>query len=400
MAMEPDWTGKHKPKSITEMAGQGKAASEVMEWLQNWKKGKALMLCGQPGVGKTLLAELAAKEVGLAVAELNASDERTPAMMAGFIQAAKSRQLFGGGKVMVIDEADGISGRSDRGAAGAIAELIKDSSYPVIIIANDPYDQKLRAIRSHCNVIRLGKVPSPSITKYLRGVCEKEGIEAEEDALKSLARWANGDMRSALGDLQMIAKGRDKLTEKELEPLGFRERESSIFEIMPALMHSGSANAARNAIRSGDKDPDEIFLWIENNLAQEFADPAELAEAFDIISRADVFRRKVSTQQNWRFKAYMVDLMACISAVGSPEARHRWIQYAPPQRMLMLGRSKAERALLDGACGKMGEKMKCSKRIVKRDYLPFLKIITKKHRKSRAELADYFGLDEDEAKVL
>ena len=140
--VKPNWTDKHKPINLAEMAGQGKAASEIQQWLRNWKRGSALMIAGQPGVGKTLLAELAAKELGLAVAELNASDERTPAMMASFIQAATTKQLFGSGKVMVIDEADGLSGRSDRGAAGAITDLIKTSFYPVIIIANDPYDQK------------------------------------------------------------------------------------------------------------------------------------------------------------------------------------------------------------------------------------------------------------------
>ncbi len=397
--VDTNWTDKHKPKSLQEMAGQGKAAAEIMAWLHSWKKGAALMVSGPPGTGKTLIAELAAKELGLAVAELNASDERTPDMMAGFIQAAMSRQLFGGGKVMVIDEADGISGR-DRGAASAILELIKSSSYPVIVITNDPYDQKLRSIRQRCTLLKMGKVPSPSIAKYLREVCKTEGIETEDDALKSLARWAQGDMRSALADLQMIAKGRDRLTEKELESLGFRDRESKIFDIMPTLMHGGSISAARNAIRSGDKDPDEIFLWVENNLAEEFRNPSELAEAFDIISRADVMRRLTAKQQNWRMKAYMSDLMACISAVGNPEGRHRWIQYSPPQRMLMLGRSKAERGLLDSAAGKMGAKLGCSKRIIKRDYLPFLRLMCKKQRKIKTELAGYFGLDGEETKLI
>jgi replication factor C large subunit len=208
-------------------------------------------------------------------------------------------------------------------------------------------------------------------------------------------------MRSAIGDLQMIVKGRSRLAESELESLGFRERENTIFDIMPTLMHSGSVNAARNAIRGSDKDPDEVFLWVENNAAEEFKDPAELAEAFEILSRADIMRKLISKQQNWRFKAYMTDLVSCVSAVGNPEARrHRWIQYQPPARMLMLGKSKAERALTDSACGKIGAKLHCSKRIVKRDYLPYMRIITKKHRKSKAELAEYFGLDDDEAKAV
>lgn len=397
--MEDNWTEKYKPKNLSEMAGQGKSSADIMSWLRGWKKGRGLLIAGVPGIGKTLIAELAAKELGLIVAEINASDERTPDMMASFMQAAKSMQLFGKGKIMLVDEVDGISG-GERGATATIAELIKTSHYPVILIANDPWSQKLRTVRSYCEMIKLSRVPSPSIAKYLRTICEKEGIEAEEEALKSLARWAQGDMRSAISDLQMIAKGRPKLVEKDLESLGFRERESNIFDIMPTMMHSGSINAARNAMRSSDKDPDEIFLWVENNLAEEFKNPAELAEAFEIISHADLMRKKVSKQQNWRMKAYMSDLVSCISCTGNPEKRHVWIQYQSPKRMEMLGKSKAERLLMGTIAEKMGAKLHCSKRLVKRDYLPFLRLMAKKHRKSKAEFASYFGLDEEEAKAF
>lgn len=396
---EQGWTEKHRPGFLAEMAGQGRAAEEALAWLRAWRKGSALMIAGPPGAGKTLLAALAAKELGLAPSELNASDERTPEMMSAFMQTAMTRHLMGRGRVMLVDEADGISGRSDRGAAGAIAELIKTSSYPVIIIANDPYDQKLRPVRSLCTVLKMGKVPSPSIAKYLRGVCRKEGIEAEEGALKSLARWAQGDMRSALGDLQMTAMGRQRITEEDLASLGFRERAGNVFDIMPTLMRSGSVNASRNAIRGSDRDPDELLLWMGHNLAAEFSDPHELARAFELLSSADVMRRRTSKQQNWRFKAYMVDLMACISSSGRPEERAGWIKYQPPARMAMLGRSKSGRALLDSAAGRTGGRLHCSKRIVKRDYLPFLRLMAK-DMKTGQGIAAFLGLDEAEGKVL
>lgn len=371
------WIEKHKPERVSEIAGQAKAVDEALKWLSSWKPGsKALFLYGPPGTGKTLLAETLAKERGWMLVRVNASDRRSAEEIERVLgEASKSESLFHAGKLILIDEVDGITG-GERGAVQAIIRVIKESRFPVILIANDPWKPKLLQLRSYTNMVRFHKVPAPSIEKRLREICGKEGISCEGNVLKTLARFSQGDMRSAIYDLQLVAEGRESISEKDLESVGFRDRESAIFNVLPTILRSGNINAARKAIREIDKDPDEVFLWIENNLPLVVRDREKLAKAFDLLSRADIIRSRVSTQQNWRFRLIMTDLMACVSLFRD-ERSPGFVPFQPPQRIAILGRSKAARAEREAMVAELAERTHCSKRIAKREYLPYLRIIAK-----------------------
>jgi replication factor C large subunit len=375
------WTEKHKPVAVSGIAGQQKAIAEAVAFVDSFQPGKALMLTGPAGVGKTLLVETIARERGLLLLQLNASDIRSAEAITGFFDdTSRTRSLFHKGKIILLDEVDGISG-NDRGAASAITKIIKQSRYPVFLIANDPWSQKLRPLRPYVKMVKFSKVHSASVEKRLKEICEKENVLVKGTVLKDLARWSQGDLRSAISDLQTVSQGKKELSAEDLEILGYRERESSIFEILPTIFKSRSINASRKAIQAADKDPDEVFWWIENNVTLEF--PQEkLAQAYDLLSKADIFRARTSVQQNWRFKAIMSDLIAGISVIkGESHApQHGFMMYQAPQKIIMMGRTKGKRAGMDALCRKIGEVAHASRRGVKRDYLPYMRIILNKHR--------------------
>jgi len=77
------------------------------------------------------------------IIELNASDQRTADIInkvAG--SASRMGTLEGTGikRLIIMDEADNIHGTADRGGERALLELIKKTSHPIILIANELYD--------------------------------------------------------------------------------------------------------------------------------------------------------------------------------------------------------------------------------------------------------------------
>jgi len=395
--MKTLWSEKHKPLSVSGIAGQAKAAAEALAFVESFTPGKALMLTGPTGTGKTLLVETIARERGLLLLQTNASDARSAEAITGFFEdASRTKSLFHKGKIMLLDEVDGISG-NDRGAISAITKIIKESLYPVFLIANDPWSQKLRPLRPYVKMVKFSKVHAASLEKRLKEICQAEGISAQGNVLKDLARWSQGDLRSAISDLQTIGEGKKEISQEDLEMLGYRERGTSIFEMLPTVFKSRSISASRRAMQSSDKDSDEIFWWVENNIPLEF--PLEkLAQAYDLLSRADLFRAKTAVQQNWRFKAIMSDLVAGISVVkGESHApQHGFMMYQAPQRIMMMGRTKASRAEMAAMCKKIGLVAHASTRIVKRDYLPYMRIMLKEQKpeESHSEFSVNFNKDE------
>jgi len=367
------WTEKYKPKTVKEIVGQNAAVMEIAGWLNSWKPGKALLLTGPPGSGKNVIAELMAKERGWLLNQINASDERnSEAIERNLYEASKNLPLFHKSKIILIDEADGMSS-GDRGGIQAVVKIIKDSRFPVMLTSNEAYNPKLQPLRSYCKVVKLSKIDYRSIERRLREICEKEEIAIEGDVLKNLARWSSGDLRSAITDLQMMSEGKKEIKAEDLESLGFRERETNIFSVLPTVFRSKNINAARKAIQGCDKDPDEIFWWIENNVYQEFADPESLANAFEILSKADLFRQKVAEQQNWRFRMHMIDMLAGISLAG--ESSHAYIQYRPPDRFIALARLRGRKAEMGQIYAKLSSYTHSPEKIVKNYYLPYLRMI-------------------------
>ena len=364
------WVEKHKPRTLSEFVDQKKAVEQAKSWLSRFKPGKALMLTGPSGTGKTLLAELLARESNLELLQVNASIPGLPEELKRILDSVHSKSIWHSGKLILIDEVDSLSAR-DRGAVPLILKIIRESPHPVILTAINPWTQRLRPVLAESEQVKFSRIPWPQIARKLAEICRKEGIIAEPSCLQELAKWSQGDLRSAILDLQLIAEGKTRLEERDLAALGYRERESSIFDVLQRIFKAGNIRTAKLAIQSCDKDPDEVFLWIEQNLPLVY-EGEELAKAYDLLSLADLYRARVRKQQNWRFRLYMIELLASLSLLKPKEG---WISYKPPERLLRLGATKQERAEEKEKLSELASQLHCSVRKVRTEYLPFLKKI-------------------------
>ncbi len=371
------WTEKYAPQKIVEVVGQKKAVDQFVIWLRSWKPGKkAALFHGSAGTGKTALVEALGKERNLEVIEMNASDFRTAQQIKEVIgQSMKQQSLFKKGKIFFIDEIDGLAGREDRGGTGEIIKIIKESQYPIILTANNPWDTKLRSLRAYCQLIQFGKVFYWDMIKRLQYICEKEKIKCDKEIITQIARRSEGDLRSAINDLETLTRDKKEITLKDLDSLGNREREMNIFDVLKIIFKTKTAMSAKLSIQNTDKDPEEIFLWVEQNIINEYEKSDEIAKAYEMLSRADLFMQRVKKRQDWKFEKYMIDLMTAGVALSKKEMYRKFSRYQYPDRMIFLGRSKVERKEDKERLMELSKQFHCSTKKIREEFLPFLKLI-------------------------
>ncbi|MFT4890285.1 MAG: replication factor C large subunit [Halobacteriales archaeon] len=399
-----DWTEKYRPSTLAEVRGNDTARDSLREWAETWDDHReAAILHGAPGVGKTSAAHALASDLGWPTIELNASDQRTADVIervAG--EAAKSGTLTAGEsgrRLIILDEADNVHGTHDRGGTRAITGLVKEASQPMVLIANDYYDMS-KGLRNACREIEFRDVSARSIVPVLRDVCRKEGVEFESAALEAIAERTDGDLRSAINDLQAAAEGRDRITEDDVVT-GERDRTEGIFDFLDIVIKEADAEEALTASYDVDETPDDLINWIEDNVPKDYHGP-ELADAFDSLSRADRWLGRVRATQDYSYWRYAADNMTAGVAAARRGDKGGWTRYGPPSYWSKLGRTRGTRETRDEIARKIAERAGTNLATARRDVLPYLSAMTHhcRDRELTVRMAAAYDLDTEEVSFV
>ncbi len=382
------WAKKHSPKTLAEIAGNDDAKEDASRWaleFERGKKEKPLLLHGPPGVGKTALAEALASEMGWSIIEANASDLRdAETMQKLFGLSSSSKGLLGTRRLLLIDEVDAAR---DRGEFAAIAQIIRESSQPIVFTANDLWEQSLSPIRMLCKPVEFKKVNAKSTAEVLKRIAKKEGVQAREEDIEKISKNCAGDVRAAINDLQ--ASCGDGTCEIAVSA---REREKNVFEAVRGVLKAEKFNDALGAFEGVDEEPGTFLLWLEENVPNEYENAEEVARAFEALSRADVYLGRVRKTRDWGFLRFARAVMLGGVALAKDKKYYKFARYAFPSAIRSLSSSRKSRELLKKAALKAGAKTHLSSREAKKSLLPFLW--------NGEEVAEYFGFDEDELKHL
>ena len=400
------WTIKHKPKSLTEVVGNKEAIQKLIDWIKSWEKGipkkRATFLYGPPGNGKTVTVEAFANDFKVELVEKNASDYRTEDAINRFAGlASQYGSLFGGKRIVLLDELDGLTGTADRGGVKAITEIVKTAQCPIVLIANSAYDPRFSNLRNYCLLIEFKKPPAGEVMKHLKSICMREEIQADDEALKFIAQRSEGDVRSAVNDLQALAQGKKRLTYEDVSWLGYRDRQDTIFNVLRMILYGRTCISAKQAVDMADVDIDMLFEWIYENVPAHLIDPHDLSRAMDALSIADVYRGRIRATQDWSFMRYVIDYMTAGVAMARQNTKPSgWIPFKFPTRIQMLSRSKAERAMQLNIGYKVKRKCHISAVRASKEVLPYLKIIFKNNADMAAGLAKWLDLDSEMIEYL
>lgn len=395
------WVFKHKPKTLKEVVGNREAIQKLVDWIKSWDKGipkkRAAFLYGPPGIGKTVTVEALSNDFKFELVEKNASDYRTEEAIKRFAGiASQYGSLSGIKRIILLDELDGLTGTADKGGVKAITDIIKTAQCSIVLIANNAYDPRFSNLRNYCLLIEFKKPTVSEVLTRLKNICLREGIQAEEDALKFIANRSEGDVRSAVNDLQALAQGKRKLTYEDVSWLGYRDRQEAIFTVLRMIIYGKTCEGAKRAVDMADVDIDMLFEWVYENVPAHLTDPHDLANAMDALSLADVYRGRIRSTQDWSLVRYVIDFMTAGVAMARVNTKTSgWTPFRFPERIQLLSRSKAERSMQLEIGRKIKRRCHISANRASKEILPYLRIIFKNNVEMAAGLAKWLDLSQE-----
>lgn len=297
------WSEKHRPQTVSDMVGNEDARSTIIEWFTKWKKGtKPLLLVGPPGIGKTTIAYLVAKQFGYDLIGLNASDVRNKSRINEILSPVLGNVTILGSPMIFVDEVDGIHGRGDFGGAEALIQILKEPTVPIILAANSDSSDKMKSIKKVVKTIEFKPIPPRLLRIYLENILKKESSKLSPGSLIKVIGTSKGDIRSMINLAQSLVTGFNPQTEKSFENINVEDGVNAFFK-------SNSSIEARGVLYSMQIDPRQKIDAFYSSIISSKLDNKTLAKYLEIISRADILYGKIMKTQNWRLLRYLNEIL-------------------------------------------------------------------------------------------
>jgi replication factor C large subunit len=195
--------------------------------------------------------------------------------------------------------------------------------------------------------------------------------------------------------MQMLSNNNNELTDEAIKELVDRDKTESMLSALVKVFKSTDPSIALKAFDNVEEDMDQWFLWIDQNLPNEYTEPEDLANAYEFMSRADVLRGRITRRQHWRFLAYINDLLTAGIAVSKKEKGKKFVQYKPTSRILKLWFAKQKNAKKKAISEKIAERTHCSKKEMIKN-IPYIKTIFENNKKMGEHIAKELELDLEE----
>ena len=373
------WSEKYRPQNISDMVGNEESRSAIMEWFAKWKKGtKPLLLVGPPGIGKTTMAFLVAKQFGYDMIGLNASDVRSKSRINEILTPVLGNVSVLGTPMIFVDEVDGIHGRGDYGGVAALVDILKEPTVPIILAANDDTSDKMKNIKKVVKTISFKKIPPRLLRVYLENILKKESAKLSPGSLIKVIDKSRGDIRSMINLTQSMVTGFNPQTETTFENIDVEDGINAFFK-------SKSVEEARGVLYSMQIDPREKINAFYSSIVTSSLDPETFAKYLEIISEADMLYGKIVRTQNWRLLRYLNDILI---KLYHNDDRVRYAQYN--LSWPLLNRIRWDGAKIKSLSSVMAKKLHLSSSAFVTFGLPFV-LFCIKNNTLELELEETFG---------
>lgn len=368
------WSEKHRPKQIIDMVGNEEARKSFVDWIIKWKKGaKPVLLVGPPGIGKTTLAQLAAKEFGYDVIGMNASDVRNKSNIEELLSPLLGSTSLLGRPMIFIDEVDGIHGRSDFGGVEALLKILKEPTIPIILAANSDDSDKMKNIKKTAKTIYLKPVPPRLLGLYLGKVLKEEGAKLSPGTTIKVIVECRGDIRSMLNMAQAQMGGFDVDSEKSFETLDIEAGINAFFK-------AKTRQEAQSVLYSLRIDPREKLNAFYSSIVTSNIPNKDMARLLDVISEADVLYGRIIRTQEWRLLRYLDNILLRLYSENLP------IQYSQYNLSWpLLNKLRWDGKVIKSLAANLAQRFHVSQSTIATYYLPYI-LFCMKNKKLELEI--------------
>ncbi|MBU3577298.1 DNA polymerase III subunit gamma/tau [Polynucleobacter sp. UK-Kesae-W10] len=276
LALARSW----RPKTFSELVGQDHVVKALTHALDQGRLHHAWLFTGTRGVGKTTIARIMAKALNCTGAdgsgkmtsepcgkcpacieidagrfvdyiEMDAASNRGVDDIAALLEKAAYAPSNGRYKVYMIDEVHMLTNHAFNAMLKTLEEPPEHVKF--ILATTDP--QKIPVtILSRCLQFNLKQMPVPLIVEHLEKVLAAEKVEYEVNALRVLAKAAQGSMRDALSLTdQAIAYAAGKVTEESVRGMLGTLDDAYLIRILDCLIAKDGASLLAVANEMGER---------------------------------------------------------------------------------------------------------------------------------------------------
>lgn len=254
---------KYRPEKWDDVIGQDHIVSVLKNSYQNKNISHAYLFSGSRGTGKTTMARIFAKSLGINpndIYEIDAASNRGIDDIREIRDGVNVLPLNSPYKAYIIDEVHMLT----KEAFNALLKTLEEPpKHAIFILATTETDKIPETVVSRCQVFSFKK-PSQNILKEsITSVAKKEGYSIEPNASELIAILAQGSFRDALGSLQKVLSSvkTKKVSLKEVEEITGAPKSSIVFMFIESLVY-GDKEKAFGAISKAQDENISMKIFI------------------------------------------------------------------------------------------------------------------------------------------